>query len=201
MIYKIHTIISLVILYGLTATADAQSLYQDVKAKQIGDVITIVLAENITGSSEADNGARSRNSGSVSGSFNNDFLPVDDFSASTESDNQVDKQASSNQRQLLSGNMSVRIEEIAENGDLFVKGERTTEINGEIHSITLSGYVRPSDVDTQNRVPSFRVADAEIVFQQEGGIAAMKERKGIFKKVLGVVGVVSGLSSLVLLGF
>jgi len=177
-----------------------RSIYEDFKAHRVGDVITIVLAENINGSSSTDNRAESDRSSGVQATMDGSFIPLSDFDVQTDAAFDANNRATANQRQLLSGNLSVRIEEVMDNGDLFVRGTRSTEINGETHNISFSGFVRPNDVDTQNRVPSFRVANAEIVFQQEGGIEAMKKRKGLFKKIGGAVGVVSGIASIILLG-
>lgn len=177
-----------------------QSLFQDVKARQVGDVITIILDENITGSSKAGNDARKSNASSASGSIDNDFISVDEFGAATSRDDQIINNATSNQEQLLLGTMSVHIVEVTDNGSLVVEGDRMIEINGEMQKITLKGSVRPIDVDTKNRVPSYRVADASIVFEQEGGIEGEKDRKGFLKIAMGVASVVSGLSSLIILG-
>lgn len=200
MISKKLIYLILILIFVVQHAYGQRSIYEDFKAHRVGDVITIVLAENINGSSIADNRAETDRSSGVQATMDGSFIPLSDFDVQTDAAFDANNRATANQRQLLSGNLSVRIEEVMENGDLFVKGTRSTEINGEIHNISFSGYVRPNDVDTQNRVPSFRVANAEIVFQQEGGIEGMKKRKGLFKKIGGAVGVVSGLASIILLG-
>ena len=197
---NIQLIIFTAALSCLPILGQAQSLFQDVKARQVGDVITIILDENITGSSRAGNDASKSNASSTSGRIDNDFISLDDFDASTSRDDQIAKNATSNQEQLLIGTMSVHIVEITDNGSLVVEGDRMIEINGEMQKITLKGNVRPMDVDTENRVPSYRVADASIVLEQEGGIEAKKDRKGFLKIAMGVASVVTGLSSLIILG-
>jgi len=200
MISKKLIYLILILFFTVQHTYGQRSIFEDFKAHQVGDVITIVLAENINGSSSTDNRAASDRSSGVQATMDGSFLPLSDFDVESDAAFDANDRATSNQSQLLSGNLSVRIEEVMENGDLFVKGTRSTEINGEMHNISFSGYVRPNDVDTQNRVPSFRVANAEIVFQQEGGIEGMQKRKGLFKKVTGAIGVVSGVASIILLG-
>jgi len=200
MISKKLIYLILILIFVVQHAYGQRSIYQDFKAHRVGDVITIVLAENINGSSSTDNRAESDRSSGVQATMDGSFIPLSDFDVQTDAAFDANNRATANQRQLLSGNLSVRIEEVMENGDLFVRGTRSTEINGETHNISFSGFVRPNDVDTQNRVPSFRVANAEIVFQQEGGIEGMKNRKGLFKKIGGAVGVVSGIASIILLG-
>jgi len=193
-------IIVMAILCSFPILGQAQSLFQDVKARQVGDVITIILDENITGSSKAGNDASKSNASSTSGGIDNDFISLDEFEAATSRDDQIANNATSNQEQLLLGTMSVHIIEITDNGSLVVEGDRMIEINGEKQKITLKGNVRPIDIDTENRVPSYRVADASIIFEQEGGIEAEKDRKGFLKIAMGVASVVTGLSSLIILG-
>jgi len=200
MISKKLIYLILILFFTVQHTYGQRSIFEDFKAHQVGDVITIVLAENINGSSSTDNRAASDRSSGVQATMDGSFIPLSDFDVESDAAFDANDRATANQSQLLSGNLSVRIEEVMENGDLFVKGTRSTEINGEMHNISFSGYVRPNDVDTQNRVPSFRVANAQIVFQQEGGIEGMQKRKGLFKKVTGAIGVISGVASIILLG-
>lgn len=166
-------------------SAGHQSLYQDVKANRIGDVITVVLKENISGTSDADSRNRSSTSGdadaSLSGNLNN-FLPM--FGASSSVNYQSDDQNRASSRQLLQGHVSVRVEDITPSGDLFVIGERSTEINGELHTMEIEGFIRPSDVDQQNMIPSYRVANADITYHKDDSIQQAKRRPGFRTRVV-----------------
>lgn len=189
------TILLTGILLVFAQIADAQrSLYEDVKANRIGDVITVVLAENISGSTSTDASNRSGTAGqasaAVSGNLSS-FLPL--FGANSSVDYQNSDRATAAQSQLLRGNLSVRIEDVTPNGDLYVIGTRKMEINGELHSVNLKGFVRPNDVDNFNRVPSYRVANAEIVYLKEDGLEQQKRRPGFVRRVIWVgLGVAMG---------
>ncbi len=180
----IITLLLLLLVFANSAFAQ-RSLYEDVKANRIGDVITVVLMENISGSSSTDGNTRGSTSGqasaAVSGNLTN-FLPL--FGANSSLDFQNSDRSTAAQSQLLRGNLSVRIEDITPNGDLIVIGQRKMEINGEVHSVNLTGFVRPSDVDNFNRVPSYRVANAEIIYLKEGGLENNKRRPGYTRRVI-----------------
>jgi flagellar L-ring protein precursor FlgH len=166
--------------------ANAQrSLYRDLRANQVGDIITVVLMENISGSSTRDSRTATSSGGQASGSVGGNFIP---FQPTMSGDignayNNEDRFLNS-QQQLLQGNMSVRIIEVTSGGDLIVLGTRMTEINGELHEVKLTGTIRPRDIDSMNRIPSFRVADAEISYQKKGGIRQATRRPGLARRLI-----------------
>ncbi len=161
------------------------SLYRDVKAQQVGDIITVVLMENISGSTTTDSRRTSRTAGDVAGSASGNFLPFEPyFGANTSVNYNADERNLANQRQLLSGYLSVQIKEITGRGDLVVSGNRVTEINGELHELSLDGIIRSNDVDSRNRVPSYRVANAQINYQKMGDLDATRRRPGFTRRLL-----------------
>ncbi len=180
-------VLLLLIIPGLAAAQN--SLYQDYRARQVGDIITIVLAENISGQSNTkantQNSSSGDASGKVTGSITN-FLPV--FGANASLDYNTSDNISNVQNQLLKGTFTARVDTIEQNGDLHITGSRSTEINGEIHTLYLQGYVRPEDVSTNNSVLSYRIADAHIKYLKKGKV---KDRPGFLRKkiflLLGVI--------------
>jgi len=183
---KTITLFTLALLLSLSAAlpASAQhSLYRDNKANKVGDVITVVLVENISGSSTRDERSSSNQLGSMQGSLGGNFMPLEPFFSSDASVNSnSNANFLANQQQLLQGNLSVRIVDVTPNGDLVVEGSRATEINGEKHWVKLSGMVRPNDVDNTNSVLSYRVANAEISYQKEESLRQAWRRPGKLRR-------------------
>lgn len=175
------------------------SLYSDVKAGKVGDIITVVLMENISGSSTSDSRTAASSDGNASGSVSGNFLPFEPtFGSNVNVNYGSDERNLANQRQLLEGYMSVQIVEISPLGDLIVEGNRTTEINGELHEMSLTGTVRPNDVDSRNRVRSYRVANANISYQKQEGVKELTKRRGMIKRVV-FAGVGAALGAVILL--
>lgn len=166
-----------------------KSLYTDVKAHRVGDIITVVLMENISGTSSADSKVASNASASAEASATGNFMAFEPvFGAGSNVKYDSDQRNQATQRQLLEGFLSVQIVEVSERGDLIVEGKRNTEINGELHQMSLRGTVRQNDVDGQNQVPSYRIANAEISYKKDGGFMHHKSKRGAFKRIaLGVV--------------
>jgi|TARA_A100001015_G_C14664987_1_gene584554 flagellar L-ring protein precursor FlgH len=161
------------------------SLYSDVKAKRVGDIITVVLRENLQGSSTTDSKVTSNSNGQATGSLSGNFLPFEPVFGSGVSVNYgSDQKNLATQRQLLEGYVSVQIVEVTEQGDLIVEGKRQTEVNGEVHEMSIAGTVRVNDIDGRNQVLSYRIANAAISYQKMGGIKDKKGSRGILKKVV-----------------
>lgn len=179
--------------------AAQNSLYRDVKANKVGDVITVILKESTNGSSTSDSKLTSRADGSASGSMSGNFLPFEPtFGTDASVDYGSDQRNLSNQRQLLEGFISVQIKEVTPGGDLVVAGNRLTEVNGEVHEMSLSGTVRQNDVNSRNEVISYRIANANISYQKKGGInKKTKDRKLLRKVAFGAVSLGLGAAILV----
>ncbi|MCH8557606.1 MAG: flagellar basal body L-ring protein FlgH [Balneolia bacterium] len=178
----------LVLLLSLqTFQVSAQhSLFRDMKAGNVGDIITIVLAENISGSSTADSRNSSNMQGGASGSMGGNFMPFEPtFGSDVRVNYGSDVRNLATQRQLLQGYFSVEIVEVTASGNLRVQGTRRTVINEETHEISLDALVRSSDIDNRNQVLSYRLANAEISYQQiGGGVRDITKRRGLLRRAV-----------------
>ncbi len=75
----------------------------------------------------------------------------------------------SRQTKVLS-TMTCTVVDSLPNGNLRIRGKRMIKVNGEDQIITLSGIVRPEDIDGANSIVSTRVADARITYYGSGVI-------------------------------
>lgn len=176
--------IALLIFLITEPVAAQHSLYRDVKANRIGDIITIVLVENISGSTTSDSRSATSIDGSATGTVSGNFLPYEPtFGTGANVDYGSDERNLANQRQLLEGYVSVRIVEVDQTGNLVVEGSRHTEINGEIHEMSIRGIVRTNDIDNRNRVLSYKLANADIKYQKKGGLLESVKPKGSFSRL------------------
>ncbi|PAU94601.1 hypothetical protein CK503_07350 [Aliifodinibius salipaludis] len=192
--------IVLLLVIGISSTTYGQrSLYKDNKAVQVGDVLTIILQENISGSTSSDAQNASNAGADAGGSMGGNFMPFQPtFGADAEVNYESGEQVSTNQGQLLEGYMSVEVTDMTPTGNLIVSGTRITEINGEKHQIDLNGTVRPKDINGRNQVFSYRLANAQINYEKEGGLNRITKKEGFLKRaVLTVAGI--GLSAVAVL--
>lgn len=165
---------------ALPAQAQA-SMFADPRARRPGDILTVVLAERTAAQreSEWDNASQAGIGGSHAVSGNDDLAGHFGFDARFQKDASTRNQ--SLQRDLLSGTMTARVVGIDEAGNLVIAGERKLSVNGESHLLKVSGVVRPYDVQYNNTVLSYQIADAAIAYQR-GGFHRRFFRPGAFVK-------------------
>ncbi len=161
------------------------ALFEDVKARRIGDLLTIRLVE----ATNAEKSSRTKTDRETNTSIENPTIlgttPQFDLPgalplAGTE-DNTLESRVSathefegsgdSSQRNRLTGDITVTVADVLPNGNLLVRGEKRLTLNNGNEYIRISGIVRPIDVRTDNSVPSTRVADATIIYSGDGAPA------------------------------
>ncbi len=155
--------------------ATAITLFEDVKARRIGDTITIVLDESTqasksastdaTKTSEFDSGNPTIAGRAVTSSGTEVFRNL------WETEQTFAGDGSSSQSNSLDGRITVTVAEVMPNGNLFVRGEKWLTLNQGEEFVQISGIVRPTDVSSANEVPSFKVADARITYSGNGTVA------------------------------
>ncbi|WP_275738675.1 flagellar basal body L-ring protein FlgH [Ramlibacter sp. H39-3-26] len=144
-------------------------LTSDSRAFRPGDVLTVVLQETTQASKQADTQFGKGSSLSIAPStFRGKTLRTD---IGLESQNDFNGTASSTQQNTLRGAITVIVHNVLPNGLLLIQGEKSLYLNQGEEFIRLSGYVRPGDIDTDNRVSSQRIANANIAYSGRGTLA------------------------------
>ncbi len=161
-----------------------QSLYADVRASNIGDIITLIINENTSASNQ--NNAETNKQSEVSidnnvGTGKLDFIPG--FGLESANQNRFQGSAQITSQAQLSTRISTRIVRVLENGYFVIEGIREIETNGEKTALTVSGIVRPADLTNGNTILSSQVAELQI-FLKGRGVATEGNRPGIFTRIL-----------------
>lgn len=152
--------------YNLNAQT---SLFSDMKASQVGDVLTVVIVENANASRVSKSNSSSATDMSLDAAAKGNianFLPV--FGGSSSMGSNYKGQDGTEQNERLTGRISVRIIEKTANGVFKIKGERKLGVNGTDNLMRLEGFVRPRDITTENTVYSYNVAEAKITYRKSG---------------------------------
>ena len=157
----------------------SMSLYADKKARNVGDILTIVISETTTqtaSKSRTNSKSGSLSIGSGTGIF--DFIKA--FSANGSDSFEADGSATDTNR--FSGQLTVTVVEVLPNDNMIVEGTQSIWQNRDEHKITLRGVIRRDDVTMNNTVPSYKVADATLKFDGKGPLNA-KQRQGILTQL------------------
>ena len=160
--------------------------FSDNKARNVGDILTIIISETATTS--ATRSSKNSKSGSVNmqagiGVF--DFLNSI-FPASISGSDSFKADGSSTSTNRANGRVSVTVVEVEPNGNMVVEGTQSIWQNKNEHKITLRGVVRRDDVTYANTVSSAQVADATIRFDGKGPLNS-KQRQGILTQIFNIL--------------
>lgn len=178
------------LLFGAAAPAVAQSLWSDGvsgesmlfadrKARNVGDILTIVISETATASmTKASNNSKSGSTNLNAGLGIFNFLAA----ASAGASDSFKANGSTTNTNRATGRVTVTVTDVLPNGNMVVEGTQSIWQNNNEHKITLRGVVRRDDVSYANTVPSTQVADATIHFDGKGPINA-KQRQGILTQI------------------
>ncbi|HEX6993033.1 MAG TPA: flagellar basal body L-ring protein FlgH [Gammaproteobacteria bacterium] len=154
----------------------AQSLFEDYKARRVGDVLTVLLVER----TEAQKSANASTSKDASVNLpaptlggrtpTHQGLPI--FQAEGSGTRSFEGQGGAAQSNMLEGSIAVTVANVLPNGNLVVQGEKWVRINQGEEYIRLRGIVRPVDIGPDNTVLSTQVADAEVAYGGTGVVAS-----------------------------
>jgi flagellar L-ring protein precursor FlgH len=150
------------------------SLTLDRRARNVNDLVTIRVIENITGSGTAD-AALSKN-GSASAGVSKLFGVEKKLPSSTDPTALVAAKTTTDFKGAgtttrageLTAQMTARVSDVLPNGDLVVEGVREIEINGDRQIVVLSGVVRGTDIDQNNVVLSTEIGQLRIRYFGRG---------------------------------
>lgn len=142
-------------------------LYEDFKARRVGDILTVLLVEETSGQNSSDNSINQSTEMNVATpTFGGSVRP--NMNVSLGSENAFNGQSGSSQSNRLNGSIAVTVHEVLPNGNLVVQGEKRIRINQGNEYIRLRGVVRTRDIDPYNTLYSTQVADARITYAGRG---------------------------------
>ncbi|MFW6345711.1 MAG: flagellar basal body L-ring protein FlgH [Halomonas sp.] len=146
-------------------------LFEDRRPRMAGDILTIVLDEEVNASKNASSSADRSGASSLELAELPDALEAlaeYGFDLSGSSDFRGGGGAEANNS--MTGTITVSVLEVMHNGNLRVRGEKQIAINQGVEFIRFSGVVNPRTISGQNSVPSTAVADARIEYVGDGYI-------------------------------
>ncbi|MGO9016491.1 MAG: flagellar basal body L-ring protein FlgH [Dissulfurispiraceae bacterium] len=168
---------------------DRASLYEDLRARRLNDIVTILITETTNASKKA-----TTNDTSTS-SLNNSIPNVLGISQLTKrlGNFQSGIQANSNSGFAGEGDtastttftdtISAKVVEVLPNGNLVLESRKERIINNDKEIIVIRGIIRPEDISPTNTISSAQVADAKIYLVGDG-VLADKQSQGWLVKAL-----------------
>lgn len=169
---------------GSLYSVQGTSLFADKKDLQVGDIIQIVISEDLTSKSNnkreltstRDNSlgggllaATGTNTlGGTVGSATNKFNSNLGVNFETNSSASDKGKVKTELDETFATTISAIIEETYQNGNYYIKGKKEMLIEGQRQEIIVSGVIRPYDITSDNSINSSQIADLKLLYDKDG---------------------------------
>lgn len=182
-------------------TSNAQSMYSDIRALEIGDIVTVLVSENQKTSNKNANtrekelkvgGTIDGTNTPAAGNKDDDHfwhrlarhIPL--FGAEINGKSELERKNNSNNESLLSLAIAAQVVNVMPNGSLIIHGRKSLVVSNDRVILQVSGIIRPNDITKDNTVKSSQLADAHISYTPEFTVNAKKKRS-IADRIFGPV--------------
>ncbi len=158
------------------------ALASDQRARQVGDLVTVVVYENSSTSNVAQSGTRKNQS--LSGNI---FGGSVDESGGLSFGGGYTGQAEEHRSGQIVAQLSVTVKEVLSNGDFLIEGSQKIQMDKGYTNIGIKGRIRVADLTADNRVLSSRIADAQINYDGKGFVAR-GAKPGLISQIFSFLG-------------
>jgi len=164
---------------------------RDIRASQVDDVLTIVVAEQAsavsTGVTKTQRASTASNSVTALAGVPKATAALPNL-LNLSGNTQLNGQGTTSRTTTLSTTVTARVIRVLPNGGLVVEAAKDIQINSENQTITVRGVIRPADIDTTNSVQSNRLAELEVHVNGKGVVGdAVKRPNLLYRLLLGIL--------------
>ncbi|WP_192036495.1 flagellar basal body L-ring protein FlgH [Halomonas sp. YLGW01] len=162
-------------------------LFEDRRPRMVGDILTIVLDEEVsaTKSSEA-NADRSGSASFEAGETPEVLEQLADYAYEMSGESSFSGGGDAESSNTLTGTITVTVVDVLANQNLRVRGNKRIAINQGSEVIRFSGVVNPRTISGNNTVPSNQVAQARIDYVGDGYINESQQMGGLQRFFLNI---------------
>ena len=161
------------ILISLSMCGAVESLYSDLKATQVGDVVTVIITEKTLATNSAKISTSKDTKFGAQGEEGTgalDFVPGLSMDATISRGH--DGTGVTKREGSIFGKMAAMVVEVLDNGCRVIKGEKEIVVNDEKEMLVITGIVRPQDITTGNQVYSTNIANTTITYKGKGLVSS-----------------------------
>ena len=151
-------------------------------ARNIGDVLTVIVSEVSSASTTAATQGSKADKNAIDagiGPILKNLIPTLGTSTSSNSSGS----GSTSRSGKLTARLTVTVKKVMPNGNLVIEGSRFIQTNKETQKMVIEGIVRPDDIKSDNTVLSEDVAEASIKYDGKGTVGD-RQRQGIISRLL-----------------
>lgn len=151
------------------------ALFENAVARNVGDLVVIRLAEQTQASKSATTTTKKSTSADLPGPtiagrpVTVNGTPV--LQMGMENETEFNGSGSSAQSNRLRGEISATVVRRLANGNLVVRGQKWLTLNQGSEYVRVEGVIRPIDIQPDNTIESWKVANARIGYGGKGSLA------------------------------
>lgn len=177
----------------------ATSMYSDIRAHDVGDIVTVLVTESQKSSNKNDNsrGKEMSMGGSIDGTNSPAAGNTDDdhlwariarhiplFGTEIKGKSEIQRNNNTRNESLLTLAIGAQVVNVLPNGNLVLHGRKSLVVTNDRIILQVSGIVRPFDITKENTIRSSQLADAHITYTPEFTVNAQK-RRSIADRIFG----------------
>lgn len=155
---------------SLFQTASYRPAFEDRRARQVGDTVTVQIIENVTASQKSSS-TMNRNSSldaAISALPMQSAAGLGKFNVGASTTNDFSGKGGTESANTFSGSITATVIEVLPNGHLVVSGEKQIGVNQNVDVLRFSGTVDPRLVQPGSIVSSTQVANVRVESRGRG---------------------------------
>jgi flagellar L-ring protein precursor FlgH len=164
--------------------AGRRSFFNDQRASRIGDILTVEI--EISDKAELSNSSNRSRQADTSAGVSNFFGLEDSLGrilpggfdpanmVGAEAESTQTGQGAINREEKVQLTVAAVIVDRLPNGNLVIAGRQEVRVNVELRELTVSGIIRPEDIDANNTISQDQIAEARISYGGRGQISAVQ---------------------------
>lgn len=156
---------------GIFSTTSYRPLFEDYRARLVGDTLTVQIIEKVTATSQSTSTVDK--SGSVEAGIS--AIPgvksITRAGASGSGSNTFEGKGTTANNNAFTGTITVVVREVLPNGHLVVAGEKQIGVNNNVDMLRFSGQLDPRNIQAGNSVPSTQIANVRLEQRGRGAQA------------------------------
>jgi flagellar L-ring protein precursor FlgH len=174
-----------------TPTALFSDLSADLRARRVGDIVTIMVQERASavssGTVKTQRNSSLKSNIAAAGGITRAAGPLANL-ANVGTTSALNGQGATTRDTTLNATISAVVTQVLPNGSLVIQGTKNVKINSENQVLSLRGIVRAVDLTAANAVSSDRVAQMDLQVNGKGVVADSVRRPFIlYRLIMGIL--------------
>lgn len=165
--------------------AGARAFFRDLRAKEVGDIVTVVL--QLDDSATLENTTERERDDTEETSFNNffgiesqlgQFLPDEVVPGSLidlETQSETEGEGEIERSEQVNLTFAAVITQVLPNGNLVIVGRQEVRVNAELRELMVTGVIRPGDIDSDNTIAHTQIAEMRVAYGGRGTLSELQQ--------------------------